>query len=40
LECKTEKELITKSDEFINYIKSLYEREIEIEPESFSFETM
>jgi dsDNA-specific endonuclease/ATPase MutS2 len=40
LECKTEKELINKSEEFITYIKNLCEREVEGEEESYSFDTM
>jgi hypothetical protein len=40
LECKTEKELINKSEEFISYIKSLCERESEFEEEEYAFDTM
>lgn len=40
LECKTEKELITKSEEFISYIKSLCDRECEFEEEEYTFDTM
>ena len=40
LECKSEKELITKSEEFISYIQSLCDRRAEFKEEEQTFDTM
>ena len=40
LECKSEKELITKSEEFISYIESLCDRRAEFKEEEQTFDTM
>ena len=40
LECKSEKELITKSEAFISYIQSLCDRRAEFKEEEQTFDTM
>jgi hypothetical protein len=37
---RPEKELITKSEEYIKYIRSLCDREVELDPEDVPFDTM
>lgn len=40
MECRTEKELVAKSEEFIKYIRSLCDREAELELEESHLDTM